>query len=159
MRKNSIVTAITCISLLLGSTVCKAQHSSPSGVASIRKAIEVNNALYYDLFVKKDSAIVDLYTEDGCLQVPNEPPKYGRAALIKDFTSTFADGTVKGVKFQTKDIYGDGKQYVTEEGTWEVFDPNGKLLDDGKYLKLWKKTPYGWKIFRDIFNSNHKAQP
>lgn len=154
-----MTTVLALLVLGLHSTMGKAQHTSPSDLASIRKTIEATNTLYYNLFVQKDSAIVALYTEDGCLQVPNEPPKYGRAALIKDFTETFADGTVKGVKFQTKDIYGDGNQYVTEEGTWQVFDPAGKQLDDGKYLKLWKKTPNGWKIFRDIFNSNNKAQP
>jgi ketosteroid isomerase-like protein len=85
------------------------------------------------------------------------PPISGRKALKKDFEDTFAAGKVKGVKFQTRNIYTDGKEYITEEGSWQVFDPSGKLLDNGQYLKLWKRTKLGWKIFRDSFNSNHKA--
>lgn len=142
--------------LLLSSTCAGAQVASAPGLSDARKSIEATNILYYDLFVRKDSAIVDLYTDDGCLLAPNAPPKMGRKGLMKDFEDTFAEGSVKGVKFQTKEVYGDGNQLVTEEGTWEVFDPNGKLLDNGKYVKMWKLTPAGWKIYRDIFNSNNK---
>jgi ketosteroid isomerase-like protein len=37
-------------------------------------------------------------------------------------------------------------------------DIDAKILDDGKYLVLWKKTPGGWKMYRDCFNSNHKQR-
>ena len=158
MKKNNLVTTILCMALFLICNNCRAQNVNTTDLTSVRKAIEKTNMLYYNLFAKKDIAIVNLYTEDGILSPPNAPQKIGKKDLIKDFSETFADGTVKGVKFHTKDIYGDGKDYVTEEGTWQVFDPKGKLIDDGKYLKLWKKTKDGWKIFRDLFNSNNKTQ-
>jgi len=123
--------------------------------STAKKDIENTNARYFILFTNKDSAIVDLYTEDASLLVPNTAPISGRKALIKDFTETFASGKIKGVKFKTSEVYGNGNDYVTEEGTWQVFDTQDKLLDDGKYLKLWKKTSAGWKIFRDLFNSSH----
>jgi ketosteroid isomerase-like protein len=52
-------------------------------------------------------------------------------------------------------VYGDGKEYVTEEGFWQSFNAKGELFDDGKFLVLWKKTKNGWKMFRDSFSSNH----
>ncbi len=158
MKQNNLITAILCIALFLVYSNCRAQITNTSDLSDTKKAIEKINTTYYDLFAKKDSAIVNLYTEDGYLLSPNAPPICGRKALTKDFEDTFADGKVKGVKFMTIDVYGDSKEYVTEEGTWQVFDPQGKLLDDGKYLKLWKRTKDGWKIFRDLFNSNHKTQ-
>lgn len=158
MKQNKLITAILGLALFLVYNNSKAQSTYSSDLATVKKAIEKTNTLYFDLFAKKDAAIVNLYTNDACLLSPNMPPICGKKALEKDFQDTFAAGQVKGVKFQTSAVYGDGKGYITEEGTWQVFDPNGKLLDDGKYLKLWLATKNGWKIFRDSFNSNHKAQ-
>jgi ketosteroid isomerase-like protein len=36
----------------------------------------------------------------------------------------------------------------------ESRDAQNTLVDDGKYLVLWKKTDKGWKMFRDSFSSN-----
>jgi hypothetical protein len=53
-------------------------------------------------------------------------------------------------------VYGDGAEFITEEGLWQIFDANGNLFDDGKFLVLWKKTGNGWKMFRDSFSSNRE---
>jgi hypothetical protein len=88
---------------------------------------------------------------------PNNPAISGRVALTNDFKDTYAGGKIKGVRFSTLEVYGDGVLYVTEVGTWQVFDTNDRVIDDGKYLKLWKKTKQGWKIYRDVFNSDRKG--
>jgi ketosteroid isomerase-like protein len=157
MKQNNLVKAIVGITLFFIYDNSRAQIATNPGLPGVKKAIENINTLYFNLFAKNDESIVSLYTEDACLLVPNMLPICGRKALKKDFADTFAAGKVKGVRFQTGNIYRDGKEYVTEEGSWQVFDLKGKLLDDGKYLKLWRKTKAGWKIFRDSFNSNHKA--
>ena len=157
MKQNKLITAIAAIALSLVFNNCIAQKTSKPGLSAIKKTIEKTNAIYFDLFSKKDVSITSLYTEDACLLTPHAAAVCGKAALKKDFEEAFADGKVTGVKFQTKAIYGDGGEYITEEGTWQVFKQGGGLLDDGKYLKLWKKTRAGWKIFRDVFNSNHQA--
>jgi ketosteroid isomerase-like protein len=158
MKQNNLLTAIACIAFVFIYGDCRAQINTTTDLSGIKKAIENTNALYFNLFAKKDGAIVNLYTDDASLLAPNMLPISGKKALKKDFEDTFAAGKVKGVKFQTVNIYGDGKEYVAEEGTWHVFDPSGKSFDDGKYLKLWKLTKTGWKIFRDSFNSNHKEK-
>jgi len=154
MKQKHLITAIASFILFFIYTNCGAQTTSTS---VIKNEIGNINTLYFNLFAKNDLSIVNLYTEDACLLAPNMPIISGRKALKRDFEDTFAAGKVKGVKFQTRNIYGGGKEYITEEGSWQVFDPSGKLLDDGKYLKLWKRTKFGWKIFRDSFNSNHKV--
>lgn len=157
MKQKNVLTAMACVTLFLIYNNSLAQTTAP-GLLAVRKTIEKTNALYFELFAKNDMSIVSLYSEDARLLAPNTNPISGKQALKKDFEDTFAAGKVKGVKFFTGEVYGDGKAYITEEGTWQVFDTRGKTLDDGKYLKLWKKTKSGWKIFRDSFNSNHKAQ-
>jgi ketosteroid isomerase-like protein len=152
MKTNSIVCAIAClVCLLMG------YNSNAQAGAAIKKEIEKTNTLYFSLFQKKDTAIVNLYTYDACLLPPNTQAICGKAALDKDFKDTYAAGQITGVKFSTTNIYGDGAIYITEEGSWQVFGTNGQVIDTGKYLKLWKKTQQGWKIFRDVFNSNKKG--
>ncbi|MBO2012217.1 YybH family protein [Hymenobacter negativus] len=152
MKKNIVHAALAGLFLLMACCTAGAQK-----LPEIKKEIEEHNALYLALFSKHDLAIVDLYTDDGYLLSPNAPVVKGRAALLQDFSNAYQDGTIKGVKFDTETIYGNGPLFVTEEGTWQVLGTDGRMLDSGKYLKLWKKTRQGWKIFRDIFNSTQKG--
>lgn len=131
---------------------CKAQN-----INAIRKEIEKDNAFYFDLFKRRSIKIVELYTDDGHLLPPNAPVVRGKTALIKDFTDTYASNQVSGVKFFTQNVYGEKGSYIIEEGIWQVFGLNGSVMDNGKYIKLWKKTNQGWKIYRDIFNSDKKS--
>jgi hypothetical protein len=78
----------------------------------------------------------------------------GRQAAADFFRVAYHDFGLRNGKFITTAIYGDGKEYVTEEGLWQSFGADGNLFDDGKFLVLWKKTNAGWKMYRDSFSSN-----
>ncbi len=56
--------------------------------------------------------------------------------------------------FKTVQLFGLTDLYTTEQGTYEVFDVNNSVLDKGKFLVVWTKTPDGWKMYRDMFSSN-----
>jgi ketosteroid isomerase-like protein len=152
MKAKHLLLPLACAALSLTAGPAHAQQP-----ASLKAKLSETNRRYFAFFQHKDAHIVDLYTEDACLMPPNAPAICGKVALAKDFTDTYAAGQVSGVKFHTQQVYGAGTEYVTEQGTWQVFDANGKVIDDGKYLKIWKKTSAGWKIFRDVFNSDHKS--
>ncbi|MBS1681287.1 MAG: nuclear transport factor 2 family protein [Bacteroidetes bacterium] len=119
-----------------------------------KKAIAHSNAIHFDLYAKNDGSVVELFAEDACLLIPNGATLCGREELAKFFKNAFETGGVRSGKLTTLNVYGDGREYVTEEGLFQVFDANGKLLDEGKTLVLWKKTEDGWKDFRDSFGSN-----
>ena len=136
------------------SVSCNAQNNVSKSLQEAKKAIANANLTYFDLYGKNDGSILNLYTQDACLMAPNAPANCGIEALAKDFNDTYAAGTVKSGKFITPEVYGDAIEFVTEEGLWQVFGATGKSIDEGKYLKLWKKTKGGWKILRDSFNSN-----
>jgi len=120
-----------------------------------KKEIAHNNAIHFDLYAKNDGSVVRLFAEDACILMPNAPALCGREGIAKFFKDAFESGGVRSGKITTINIYGDGREFVTEEGRYEVFDASGKLVDDGKTLVLWKKTKDGWKDFRDSFSSNH----
>ena len=87
---------------------------------------------------------------------PNAPAVCGENAALQFFRIAYNQVGLRNGKFITIDVFGDGKEFVTEEGFWQSFDANNKMFDSGKFLVLWKKTPEGWKMFRDSFNSDGK---
>lgn len=130
-----------------------AQSQQHTSLDDAKKAIAKANAVHFSLFAKNDGSILSLYTEDACLLMPGAPAFCGREGLSKFFDGVYAAGSRDG-KIITLDVYGDGEEYVTEEGLTQVFDANGKMLGEGKYIVIWKKTKDGWKMFRDMFNSS-----
>ncbi len=140
--------------MVSGHFIANAQSNHSNALDEAKKAIASSNDTYFIAIAKNDGSILDHYAEDACLFPPNSPIISGRAEMAKFFKHSYETYGLKGGKFITKNIYGDGKEYVTEEGLWQSFDANGKLFDDGKFLVLWKKTKNGWKMFRDSFSSN-----
>ncbi len=134
--------------------ICNAQSKQKAMLEEARKAIIASNAIYSDLANKKDGSILTRYTEDACLLPPHAPTVCGRENLAK----FFKDGPKINGKFTILNLYGDGKEYVTEESLYEISDLNGNKLDDGKILVVWKKTKDGWKMYRDMFSSNHEQK-
>jgi len=121
-----------------------------------KAAIAKSNARYFQAFVKNDSSIfINSYAEDACILAPNAQPFCGREAFAQFFRGGYNDYGLRNGKFITTNVYGDGKEYVTEEGLWQSINSKGEVFDDGKFLVLWKKTRDGWKMFRDSFSSNH----
>ncbi len=131
---------------------CSAQAKDP--VNAVRKTIEASNAVYADLANKNDGSILTRYTSDACLFPPNGAPVCGREAIL----GFFKNGPKVHVKFMIQHLYGDGKTTVTEESYYEMTDLEGKKLDDGKVIVIWKNTKDGWKMHRDMFSSNHPVK-
>lgn len=156
--KRIVKTTGLLILLFVSNLSSNAQNKVSKNLQAAKKAIAAANLIYFDLYRKNDGSILGLYTKDACLMPPNAPAICGTEALAKDFKDTYAVGTVKGGKFTTTEIYGDAIEFVTEEGLWQVLGADGQSIDEGKYLKLWKKTKDGWKILRDSFNSNNSQK-
>jgi ketosteroid isomerase-like protein len=157
MKKTTIIVSIL-ILLQACATKDNAQEKTDS-LAEVKTAIAESNALYFTSFVKNDSTIfINRYAEDACIMAPNSPQLCGRQAAADFFRLAYHEIGLRNGKFITTSIYGDGKEYVTEEGLWQSFDANNNMFDDGKFLVLWKKTASGWKMYRDSFSSNHNNQ-
>lgn len=129
------------------------------GCEGAKKEIAKSNAIYFQAFVKGDSSIfIDRYAKDCSIMVPNAPAMSGANAALDFFRMAYYGAGLRNGKFITTDIFGDGEEFVTETGSWQSFNSKGELFDDGKFLVLWKKTPQGWKMFRDSFSSNHSPR-
>jgi ketosteroid isomerase-like protein len=147
---------LLCSSFFL--THCTNNKRDTDSIAEEAKtAIAASNALYFESFEKNDSSIfINSYAEDACIMAPNAPEVCGREGSAKFFRAAYDGYGLRGGKFITTAVYGDGAGYVTEEGLWLSINAKGVIFDKGKFLVLWKKTPEGWKMFRDSFSANQE---
>ena len=85
----------------------------------------------------------------------NGDPIEGSEAITADFNGSFAAG-MGALRLTTDEmeIFGDTAQEV---GRYVVEAADGSHMDHGKYIVIWKNTEDGWKLHRDIFNSNMAA--
>ncbi|SNR73964.1 DUF4440 domain-containing protein [Flavobacterium sp. ov086] len=153
---NKLFISALVLAMLLS---CKDQKKEIQniGLEEAKKAIAESNAIYFESFVKNDSSIfINRYAKDACIMAPNAVRMCGPEAAAKFFRAAYDSYGMRNGKFITTAVYGDGIEYVTEEGLWQSFNAKGELFDDGKFLVLWKKAPEGWKMFRDSFSSNRK---
>ena len=151
--KKRILLAVTPLLLCFTFNKVVAQ----SDLAEAKKAIAESNSIYFQSYIKNDPSIfINRYAEDCRIMMPNAPAMKGHKGAGDFFKMTSnKPGGLHNGKFITTDVYGLGNGYVTEEGIWQSFNENNKLIDNGKYLVLWKKTAKGWKMFRDSFSSDN----
>lgn len=141
-------------SLLALLTACNRPQAADT-LAEARQAILSSNDVYFQSFARNDSSLfIDRYAPDCRIMAPNSAPLTGRAGAAAFFRLAYDKIGLRNGKFIITEIFGDGRDYVTEEGRWQSFDASNRLFDNGKYLVLWKKTPEGWKMFRDSFSSD-----
>jgi ketosteroid isomerase-like protein len=134
---------------------CQAQPSTNANLEEAKKAIAASNEILFKAFAKGDSSIfIDRYAKDCWIMPPNAPALCGTGAPLEFFRAAYNKFGVRNGNFITIDVFGDGDEFVTEVGFWQLFGADNKPLDNGKFLVLWKKTPDGWKMFRDSFSSD-----
>src|SRR5258706_16468021 len=96
--------------------IANAQSNHTNALNEAKKAIAASNATYFAAIAKNDGSILNHYAEDACLLPPNSPIISGRVAMAKFFKDGYEKYGLRGGKFTTLNIYGDGMEYVTEEG-------------------------------------------
>jgi ketosteroid isomerase-like protein len=160
MTSKNIFKTLLFISIAIFFCNCnKSESKSNDYLEEAKKAIAESNDIYFQSFVKNDSSIfIDRYAEDCCIMLPNAPAMCGPNAPLDFFKMAYHEFGLRNGKFITQEVFGVGDGYVAETGLWQSFDANNVLTDDGKFLVLWKKTPKGWKMFRDSFSSNRPVQ-
>lgn len=122
--------------------------------ASVKKDIARVDSIYGKAFAQQDTSLfLKCYAADGAIMPPGRPVLGGKPMMLAFFNFACKAG-VRNIVFSTKGLYGLTDQYVTEQGQFEMFDEQQKSIAKGKFLTIWKKTPQGWKMFRDMFSDD-----
>lgn len=132
-------------------TGCSAEKKEDA--TSVRTSIDAANHQFMDAFSRGDaSGIATLYAEDGQLLPPGNQPVQGRSSIEALWRGLLAL-PVKGFQLSTTELIAHGDD-AAEVGRYTIIGNDGRELDSGKYIVLWKRGAAGWKLYRDIWNSN-----
>jgi ketosteroid isomerase-like protein len=106
-------------------------------------------------------SLAAMYTADAVLMVPNAPPMVGRDAIRAGFAGMGGQMRSYTLTLHTDTLIANGPLAVeqgryTDSGTTTA---GVATADTGKYLVQWWKTDDGWRLARDIFNSDLPPQP
>jgi uncharacterized protein (TIGR02246 family) len=126
-------------------------------VERVRKAIKEADIKFGEKIRNGDAAgVASLYTEDAVLLPPNSEKFYGRKGIEKFWAGAISQLGLRDAILSPEEVFGSGDVFI-EIGSYTLkIQPAGqKLIEDkGKYVVIWKQTTDGWKLHRDIWNSN-----
>jgi uncharacterized protein (TIGR02246 family) len=100
------------------------------------------------------NALAALYTEDGAVLPPNGETVTGRPAIAA-FWKSFSDSGLEGV-IEDTEAYAQG-DLGYKLGRYTMADADGSVVDEGKYIEIWRQIDGEWQLHRDIFNSDRAA--
>jgi uncharacterized protein (TIGR02246 family) len=124
--------------------------------ADIRSAIEQANEEFMATYRRGDArGMAELYTEDGQMLPPNSDFVTGRPALQAMFQGLM-DAGVREIRLHTGEVeqHGDAAYEVSRA---TLVADGEQVLDEAKYIVIWKRDGGEWKLHRDIFNSSRTA--
>jgi len=155
MKKTYFKGLIIVLLIVIGQKTKANTFITSGGDSSrVKLALRQVNEAYGNAFIKGDSSIfLNCYAPDACILPANSSAICGEAGLLAFYKFGYKTG-VRNIVFMSLGLYGLTDQYVTEQGNYEMFDGNNTSLGKGKFLVIWKKTSDGWRMYRDMFNSD-----
>ena len=159
MKKIQLL-KIVCTSLILVSMSCKKAEEAPAeatkpafDLTAEKASVEARYREFEKAFNAKDSvALANCYTTDAKFMQPNDKSVEGRPAIQKTFGMWFKGDTPK-LKLNLVELWGD-ENNLTAEDAWTMTDKDGKVVDEGKSIEVYKKEDGTWKLLRDCYNSD-----
>ncbi len=142
--------------LLVGVSLCGCQPPQAEPFADVTAEIQTADDQFGAAFAAQDAAaLANLYTAQAQLLPPNSDFINGREA-IQTFWQGVMDAGVAGATLTIEEAMGTDGMAV-EVGRYELLAADGSTIDEGKYIVWWQRTPDGWRLHRDIWNSSRPA--
>ena len=130
--------------------------AQPAYASGVQRAIEAANAQFTATAAKGDGAgLAALYATDAQLLPAGSEVIRGTDAIQKIWQRALDSG-IAGIGLKTLEVFAHGST-ATEVGQYELRDKAGKILDQGKYIVVWRREGDKWKLLRDMFSTNVPA--
>ena len=152
-RGGSPAACLPLTGLLLFAFLAGCQSAPKQDPTALRSALDTANRQFMEAFSKKDGAALGLlYTEDAIALPPGAVQVEGRAA-VEAMWKSMLSLPLSGFELKTAET-GGGIETAWERGQYRLLQNDGSVADAGKYVVVWKQTAAGWRIHRDIWNSD-----
>lgn len=124
---------------------------------SIFNEIKQADGRFAEIFSRGDAAgMAALYTEDGLL-LPTGSDFVRGTRAIEEFWQGAMDAGVSQARLEPLEVEQHGDTAI-EMGCYRLADAGGTVLDQGKYVVIWKRVEGIWKLRRDIWNTSQPAE-
>lgn len=118
---------------------------------SVEETIRAQGAALAAAINAKDAAAAaELYTEDGAVLPPGAPIQKGIEA-IRDFWTAAIEAGLTDLELETEEVT-QVEDDAIEVGT--LRGHMGATALSGKYIVHWKHSAQGWRLHRDIWNTD-----
>ncbi len=160
--KKMYLTSLLLVLCLIGckkteSTTVATENNAKFDMAAAKTAIDAENQIFVKAINRCDSmAVANCYTADAKLMQPNAKAVEGRDNIKKLFGQWMKSG-LPSMTLTTAGVWGNDS-LLTAEVEYCFADKDGKVLDQGKALELFKKEDGRWKLYRDCYNSDMPAK-
>ena len=142
---------IVALALFVGSSVLYA--AGPS--AEFDAAVKAMSKDFTAALSAKDAAKVgSYYAKDAIAFPPNADMVQGRDAIQAYWKGLIDAGMA--AQLEVVEAEDDGN-LGAEVGKYRIVTADGKTVDQGKYVVVWKKQDGAWKLYRDIWNTSMPA--
>jgi ketosteroid isomerase-like protein len=138
--------------VILNTLVTANVHSS-----EISDAIDAGNQEFEAAFGRSDAAgLAGLYSAEAQLLPPNHESVAG-ADAIQGFWQGAIDMGIKEAALETIELEEHGDTAI-EVGRYTLKGGDGQVMDNGKYIVIWKNEDGHWKLHRDMWSSVSAGQ-
>jgi ketosteroid isomerase-like protein len=135
---------------------CLASADVPRQSLTVEDEINAANSVFMELYASGNAAaLAELYTENAVVLASNQDFVTGKNE-IQALMQNLIDSGLKSITLITLEAerFDDT---ATEMGRYIFENKEGQIVDEGKYLVIWKLTDGQWKFHRDMFNSSESA--
>lgn len=131
--------------------------TQPAG--DVRDAIAAVNQEFVTALARGDArGVAVLYTTNGQL-LPTHSDFVTGTQAIQGFWQAVIDIGIRGGTLERLELESHGET-AYEVGRYTLLGSVRQMLDQGKYVVIWKREGGQWKLHRDIWNSSlPAAQP
>lgn len=131
-------------------------NPEPTDPKAIDPAILSANKTFMQNFSQGATDMGTLYASDAQLLPPNGAMISGNTAIGPFWKNVFGMG-IKNATLETTQTENAGDRII-ETGNYTLAGADGKPMDNGKYMVIWKSENGQWKLYRDIWNSSMAAK-
>lgn len=122
-------------------------------MSQIQQDIDRANRRFMDTFGRGDAeGMAQLYTADGQLLPTGSDVIAGQGAIAEFWGGAMAMG-IKAAVLQTQELEQLGDTAI-EVGRYTLRAGDDEVVDQGKYVVVWKNDEGTWKLHRDIWNTS-----
>lgn len=151
MKKHIVTPIAICLFVVVATLTCCKPPAPPALTEADIQHLRDVTANVQDSWNRKDrEPYVNRFSADAIYMAPNMECLTGKDA-IRSFITSYPD--VK-VKLSLIEIAGSA-EYAFARGAYHITTATDSLLDKGKFLTVWKKSPdASWLATHDMFNSD-----